>query len=328
MMRPQRQEQITTELAKLRVGDTVKVMTTIDAFSTYEVANVKFSSTDHRVVEIGLIGRRGADRVLLPGQPWTIGTSSGGEWRGRTVKAVKVFCRAELPEPSKSGEVAAELEPELRPDPDPFTNPMLWPPGFSGRPGHVGVALIEEGAQPVWYIDLPHTIAGAWRLAAHRRAQAEKGLVERLELALGRGWHPPPSWLDREGGDLHFPMTDDPVQSVADALALAEFFARQYAEDDCAVHELHAVQQRVARLEKRVVELSGYEQVLRRIGAALGMPATASALEIGMTVSLRLLGPASPVPPVVETWSTFGEQLAAAGFGHLDPAKRGKAKQS
>jgi hypothetical protein len=34
------------------------------------------------------------------------------------------------------------------------------------------------------------------------------------------------------------------------------------------------------------------------------------------------------VPPVVETWSTFGEQLAAAGFGHLDPAKRGKAKQS
>ena len=273
-----------------------------------------------------LVGKRGATFKVfwswMNNRSCVVLLSTGGE-RTRTEQVVALeFERG--PSSSLTGQTT---------EPDPFTNPMLWPPGFSGRPGHVGVALIEEGAQPVWYIDLPHTIAGAWRLAAHRRAQAEKGLVERLELALGRGWQPPPSWLDREGGDLHFPMTDDPVQSVADALALAEFFARQYAEDDCAVHELHAVQQRVARLEKRVVELSGYEQVLRRIGAALGMPATASALEIGITVSLRMLGPASlgpasPVPPVVETWSTFGEQLAVAGFGHLDPAKRGKAKQS
>ena len=271
-----------------------------------------------------LVGKRGATFKVfwswMNNRSCVVLLSTGGE-RTRTEQVVALeFERG--PSSSLTGQTT---------EPDPLTDPMLWPSGFHGRPHEGGVECVADSGEAGLYVDLAHAIAGAWRVVDHRRrVLTQDRLADRLKHALGRTWDERPRWV-ADGVDLLHPETEAPVSSLDDALALAEFFARQYADDDCAVHELHAVQQRVARLEKRVVELSGHEQVLRRIGAALGMPATASALEIGMTVSLRMLGPASlgpasPVPPVVETWSTIGKQLAAAGYAHLDPALRGKAK--
>mgnify|MGYP000157829448 CR=1 FL=1 len=66
-----------------------------------------------------------------------------------------------------------------------------------------------------------------------------------------------------------------------------------------------------------------FEQTMRRLGAALRLPGTATALEIGMEVALRLAA-VRERSPVEQASSTIGEQLTAAGFGHLDPAKRGE----
>ena len=147
--------------------------------------------------------------------------------------------------------------------------------------------------------------------------------ARRLERALGLGWEHKPPWVT--DSTVYHPETDVPVHALDEAkmLELVEFFAREYARDQSAVHDLHVTYDRMEKLEKRLAEVAAFEQTMRRLGAALRLPGTATALEIGMEVALRLAA-VRERSPVEQASSTIGEQLTAAGFGHLDPAKRGE----
>ncbi len=340
---------IATEVAKLRVGDSVKVTTSPDTSTHFEVTNVVHSSADGRLVEVGLLGKRGAARVLLPGEPWSIGTAESGEWRGRTVRAVQVFCKNDQPLPrmnidpkiveevGRSMGIISQAERDQQ-----AIDALSWPPDMRCRrveqDGAVSFVVSTD-----WPSDLPgcstplDASKQAWQLfcvesrdevrrerddAARREREAR---ARRLEQALGLGWSAQPPWVDRKHSLLTHPETDIPVHALDDAqmLELVEFFARKYAQDLCAVHDLHVAYDRLEKVEKRLTEASAFEQTLRRIGSALGLPASASALDLGLEVALRLAAvrEQSTVEPAS---SSFGEQLTAAGYGHLDPAQRGE----
>jgi hypothetical protein len=218
---------------------------------------------------------------------------------------------------------------------------LPWPPGMTCRRVEQDAAVTFEVSD-----DWPSNVVvcetalkackSAWLSYVADRERLHREAVEagnsRIFGAVGLGWDVTPCWVGK-GGIVTHPETDEPVRTLDDAIALVEFFARKYADDRCAMHDLHVAQDRIARLEKQLAEARAYEQVLHRIGSALGMRANASALEIGMAISLRLLGhaslvAASPLPTIAESWSTIGEQLAAAGYAHLAPTERsGKGKQ-